>query len=98
MSDSEFPQLIASRYDYWTAQGYFGKALFEQMAKDDQLPFMFAPAQSAVVLGSTTGGLKLQRARRTGPPFVRLTGKLVAYPRVDLFQFLSQRYVGHGTG
>ncbi|KWV55734.1 hypothetical protein AS026_37495 [Rhizobium altiplani] len=97
MPSDNFSQLIAERYQFWTDQGKSGAQLFDAMGADPVLPFMLGPEDAAVVVGSTPSGLKQQRARRTGPPYIRLSGKLIGYPRPDLFRHLAQRYVGRAA-
>ncbi len=88
-----FSELLSERYSHWAQQGLHGEALFMALAFDAEIAVMLPPENAAIVVGSTPSGLKQQRARNTGPPFVRLTGKVICYPRVDLFRYLARRYV-----
>lgn len=97
VSSENFPKLIAERYAYWSEQGMHGKALFEALANDPEIPFMLQPELASVVVGSSPGAMKQMRARGTGPAFLRQTGKIVSYTRPDLFQFLARRYVSRAA-
>lgn len=60
---------------------------------DKDLPPYLTPAHVGKLTQQTLGTLANQRASRRGPPFVRLSGRAVRYPRDDFFAWMSERMV-----
>lgn len=81
------------RLSFWAASGLSGAALYEALATDDTLPAFFSPADVAAIQGVQLGAVKKARHRRTGPEYIRLTGKAVKYPRVDYCRHLASKFV-----
>jgi hypothetical protein len=85
--------LIAERSAHWTAQGYFGPRLYEQLASDPELPDNLDGKVIAAFENKQPAALAQQRKQGRGPSFLRLGQNVVAYPRASYFHYLRDRFV-----
>jgi Helix-turn-helix domain len=53
---------------------------------------MLTVAQVSELLRISRGGLAHWRLRKSGPPYIRVTRKIILYPRAGLEDFLRDRY------
>lgn len=54
-------------------------------------PNLLTPTDAATYLNVTKSALATWRARRMGPPFIRLTERVVRYDRNDLDRWVDER-------
>lgn len=87
-------ELVQARIVHWHREGKHGGELYAALAEDVELPSFFPVPAVCEVTGETETGLKQRRQRGQSPSFVRLSGRRVVYPRLDLFLWLKDRYVG----
>lgn len=91
--EQEDRQQIRDRVAHWTNQGVLGESLFDALATDPVLPSSLSAAHVSEATGLSANTLKMRRARRMEPSFIRLTRKFIVYPKGDFFQWLKRRYV-----
>jgi hypothetical protein len=91
--ENQAARAFSSRVAYWTSQGLSGSALYERLAYDETLPTFFDPEDIAAIQDVQIGAVKKARHRGTGPAFMRLSGKLVRYPRPDFCTYLASKFV-----
>jgi hypothetical protein len=97
MDHTSAARAFNARISHWTAQGLSGAALYERLASDDELPSFFDPEDIAAIQGVQPGAVKKARHRGTGPAFVRLSGKIVRYPRADYCMHLASKFVARAA-
>ncbi|RJT32111.1 hypothetical protein D3227_27310 [Mesorhizobium waimense] len=85
--------IFNSRLSFWTAQGFAGAELYEQLAEDNELPSFFDPDDIAEIQGVLVGSVKKARHRGAGPAFIRLSSKVIKYPRPDYCRHLASKFV-----
>jgi hypothetical protein len=93
MEQSATARAFNTRLSFWTSQGLSGAAVYEQLAHDDELPPFFDPDDIAAIEGVLPSAVKKARNRGTGPAFLRMSGKIVKYPRADYCRHLAAKYV-----
>ena len=86
-------RLFAERSASWSSQGYYGAALYDQLAVDPELPEHFEPEVAAAIVNMLPSGLKDRRKRGAGPSFVRFSQNMVGYPRFPYCMWLKARFV-----
>jgi hypothetical protein len=84
--------LFSQRQAYWTAQGYKGRAVYDQLATDAELPPQFTQSDITEISGLSSFALKQRRARGMAPAFLRLSSQFVRYPREALCSWLAEMY------
>ncbi|TWA15964.1 hypothetical protein FB004_11945 [Sinorhizobium medicae] len=97
MKTTEVAELVNERMAHFNQQGIHGEAVYDALAVDPNLPMLFDPPDIEAISGDTRIALKFRRHRGQPPSFLRLSGKRVAYPRFELFQWLKARYVGRSS-
>ncbi|MER8369010.1 hypothetical protein [Mesorhizobium sp. M1378] len=73
--------LFGERSAFWTSQGRVGRALYLALAADSELPDNLLPADVAAILNIDPDSVKQRRVRGEQPSFLKLSGKIVLYPR-----------------
>jgi hypothetical protein len=86
-------RLFNERAGYWTGLGYYGAALYEQLAADSLLPPNFPPRVVAAILHVDPAALGARRKRGAPPSFIRAAVNSVLYPRDSFCLFLRDRFV-----
>jgi hypothetical protein len=61
--------------------------------RDVRTSQLVSTAVAADLLGLTVRGLEGMRMRRTGPPFVRISGRCIRYSLGDLERFVATKLV-----
>jgi hypothetical protein len=92
--DTPISKAFNERLSHWTSQGLCGAALYEQLACDDHLPAFFDPDDLAAIERKKLSAVKKERHRGTGPAFLRLSQKVVKYPRPEYCRHLAAKFVG----
>jgi hypothetical protein len=85
--------LFGERSAYWTSKGYFGAALYEQLASDSELPENFGSKAVAAILDVQPAAMAQRRKRGLPPSFLRLAQNYVTYPRHAFCLYLRDRFV-----
>ncbi|CAN7769494.1 helix-turn-helix transcriptional regulator [Mesorhizobium sp. LjNodule214] len=93
MERTDTANVFNARLSFWTAAGFSGAALYEALATDDTLPAFFDPEDLASIQGVKPSAVKKHRHRGTGPAFLKLSSKIVKYPRGDFCRHLASRFV-----
>ena len=93
MVTTDNSRLFNERLNYWASTGLYGADLYEAMATDNHLPSFFGPEDLAAIEGVQPASVKKSRHRRSGPPFMRMTAKIVKYPRPDYCRYLAPKFV-----
>ncbi len=84
---------VSERLAHWTANGFEGRQLYEQMAVDPELPEDFSSRETADILGVGPEALRERRRLRKSPSYIRISATVVRYPRNVIFMFLADRFV-----
>lgn len=66
-----------------------GRAVFDALASDPELPNLFDEADAAAIAGLSSHAMKQRRARGMQPTFMRLSVRCVRYPREALCGWLA---------
>lgn len=85
--------LFAERSAHWTRQGLVGRPLYLALAADSELPDNFRQEDVAEILHIDEGSVKQRRARGEEPSFLRVSGKIVLYPRNLFCMWLASTLV-----
>ena len=86
-------QLFAESSAQFTAEGFFGADLYEQLANDPALPENFEPPVCAAILNVLPSAMAQRRKRGDPPSFLRLAQNSVVYPRHAFCMWLRDRFV-----
>lgn len=87
-------KLFNERTDFFTRQGLSGRALYEALAADSDLPSFFETEDVAAIMGLEIASLKRRRRVGEQPPFLRVGGKIVRYPKHGFCLMLADAYCG----
>lgn len=86
---SETARLFSQRQAHWTAAGLTGRAVFDALARDSELPTFFTEVDVAAIAGLTTFAIKQRRVRGMQPSFSRFSSRCVRYPREAICTWLA---------
>ncbi|MQX70044.1 hypothetical protein [Sinorhizobium meliloti] len=92
-STTEIAALVNKRMAHFNQQGLYGAEVYDALSTDTELPMQLETADIEGISGDTPVALKFRRHRGQPPPFLKLSGKRVVYPRFEYFQWLKDRYV-----
>src|SRR4051812_18649495 len=98
MEISATARLFNARLSHWTSQGFAGADVYEQLAHDDELPAFFDPSDIAAIEGVQPDAVKKARHRGTGAAYLRMSAKIIKYPRADYCRHLGTKYVSRSAG
>ena len=84
---------ICARSAFWTAQGYTGARLYEQLALDSELPENLGGRVIAALENKQPSAVAQERKQGRGSAFLRLAQNYVVYPRAAYFLHLRDRFV-----
>ncbi|CDX29142.1 hypothetical protein MPLSOD_110128 [Mesorhizobium sp. SOD10] len=93
MEQTDTARAFNARLSFWAASGLSGADLYEALATDQTLPPFFDPEDIAAIQGVKPSAVKKHRNRGSGPEFMRLTAKLVKYPRAEFCRHLASKFV-----
>lgn len=86
---SQAAKLFSQRQAHWTAAGLSGRAVYDALASDSELPNFFTEADAAAIAGLSSHAMKQRRARGMQPTFTRLSVRCVRYPRESVCTWLA---------
>lgn len=94
---TEVADLVNQRMAHFNQQGVYGAKVYDALSTDTELPMQFETPDIEGISGDTPVAMKFRRHRGQPPPFLRLSGKRVVYPRFEFFQWLKDRYVSRSS-
>ncbi|MGI0528003.1 hypothetical protein [Rhizobium giardinii] len=86
-------QLFGERSAFWTNQGLVGRDLYLALAADSRLPEHLLQEDLAAILHIDPASVKQRRVRGEEPGFLKLSGKIVLYPRSLFCMWLADMLV-----
>ncbi|WFU88740.1 hypothetical protein QA644_06660 [Rhizobium sp. CC1099] len=85
--------LFGERSAFWTSKGIVGRALYIALAADSELPDNLLQEDVAAILNIDPASVKQRRVRGEEPSFLKLSGKIVLYPRSLFCMWLADMLV-----
>jgi hypothetical protein len=90
-------KLFSERQAHWTAAGLTGRAVFDALASDPELPTFFKEADVAAIVGFTPFAIRQRRSRKMPPSFSRFSSRCVRYPRESICTWLADMLHARAT-
>lgn len=82
-------KLFSERQAYWTSQGLAGRAVYDALSTDTELPSFFDEQDLSAITGLTTHAFKARRIKKMQPEFSRMSASCVRYPREAFCRWLA---------
>ena len=80
------------RQAHWAGEGLSGRAVYDRLAADHELPAFFDEGDVAAIAGLSTHAIKARRARGMRPDFLKLSTRNVRYPREAVCTWLADMF------
>lgn len=78
------------RQAYWVGEGLTGRAVYDRLAVDTEVPVNFDERAAAEITGLSPHTMRQRRHRGAEPSFTKFSARCVRYPREALCTWLAE--------
>lgn len=85
--------LFNERHAFHVSQGLSGRAVYEALAADSNLPLSFTTGEAAAIANLKPDAMAKRRYRGMAPTFIAMSERKIDYPRPDFCRWLASLFV-----